>query len=528
VTRARANRLVAFVRLVAFAVAFVAVRPARADIERFGVFIGNDRGDSGDAQLHYAGTDAERVRDVLQDIGDLPPSNVVFLREQDATSVRRSLIAMNDRIRARSAQPDTQIVLFVYYSGHADAAALHLGASRLDIAELEQIVRGSAAHFRVLVLDACRSGVVTRTKGGQLAPAFAVKLGEKLDGQGVVFLTSTAANEDAQESDELKGSFFTHYFTSALVGAADTDGDGRVQLDEAYRYAYDATLRATSRTWAGSQHPSFRYELGGQGRIPLTTLKSAARGTLSFPPDRAYLVFRGSQNGPVVAEVTAKAASRGLSLRPDRYFIRGRASDHVLEGELTLAAGEVRVVEDGALRRAEYARLVRKGGSDVRRVHGPVAGYTFRSALRNGTGFCHGAYAGYGLTLSTLSITARIDGCTSSFDNAFLQATTNEAGGDLRFAHAWDLPVVTVDLGLSVGGSWLRQTFEAAGNAPARDSFAARSAVNLGLAVELGGGFELTAESAAETYLFRLQTATSSSLTPSLAYRQRVGLAKHW
>jgi hypothetical protein len=516
------------VRVTVFLIASFVARTATADIERFGVFIGNDRGAPGDAQLRYAGTDAERVRDVLQDIGDLPPTNVVFLREQDAATVRRALIAMNDRIRARSALPDTQVVLFVYYSGHADASALHLGASRLDIPELEQIVRGSAAHFRVLVLDACRSGVVTRTKGGQLAPAFSVKLGEKLDGQGVVFLTSTAESEDAQESDELKGSFFTHFFASGLVGAADADGDGRVQLDEAYRYAYDATLRATSRTWAGAQHPSFRYELGGQGRIQLTSLKSVVRGALTFPAGRAYLVFRGSQSGPVIAEVTATAASRRLSLRPDRYFVRGRANDHIVEGELSVAAGEVRSVEDSSLRRVEYARLVRKGGSDVRAVHGPVAGYTFRTALRNGTGLCHGAYAGYGMTSSALNITGRLDGCVASFDNRFLEASTNEAGADIRIAHAWDLPVVTVDLGLSLGGALLRQTFDGAGNASPRNSFAGRSAVSLGIALALGAGFELSAESAAETYLFRLQTGASASLTPSLAYRQRIGLVKLW
>jgi hypothetical protein len=133
--------------LATFVLCLLFARSARADIERFGVFIGNDRGDASDTPLRFAGTDAERIRDVLQDIGELPPSNVVFLRDQDATTVRRALIAMNDRIRARSSQPDTQVVLFVYYSGHADASALHLGASRLDVSEVEQIVRGSSAQF---------------------------------------------------------------------------------------------------------------------------------------------------------------------------------------------------------------------------------------------------------------------------------------------------------------------------------------------------------------------------------------------
>jgi hypothetical protein len=519
----------AVIAMVILLLLLLATRTARAEVERFGVFIGNDRGDSADTPLRYAGTDAERIRDVLQDMGDLPPSNVVLLRDQDAASVRRALIAINDRIRARTGQPATEVVLFVYYSGHADSTALHLGGTRLDIAEVEQIVRGSAAQFRVLLVDACRSGVLTRTKGGQVGPALSVRLGERLDGQGVVFLTSTSANEDAQESDELHGSFFTHAFTSGLLGAADADGDGRVQLDEAYHYAYDATLRATSRTFAGTQHPSFRYELGGQGRVTLTTLKQGARGTLLFPPDRAYLVIRGSASGAVVAELTAKAASRRLSLRPDRYFVRGRAPTYIVEGALTLAAGETRAVDDSVLRRVEYARLVRKGGSDLRSVHGPTAGYTFRTALRNATGLCHGAYAGYGITFAGLSLAARVDGCVGGFDNAFVRASANELGGSVRAAHAWDVSFFTVDVGLSIGASWLSQRFDTLGRAPPRDSFAARSTIGVGLAVPLGSGFELAAEAAGETYFFSLRgSAGEEEWAPSIAYRQRVGLTKHW
>ena len=52
--------------------------------------------------------------------------------------------------------------------------------------------------------------------------------------------------------------------------------------------------------------------------------------------------------------------------------------------------------------------------------------------------------------------------------------------------------------------------------------------MSLGIGVALGAGFELSAESAAETYLYRLQAGISTSLTPSLAYRQRIGLVKQW
>ena len=122
-------------------------------------------------------------------------------------------------------------------------------------------------------------------------------------------LTSSASNEDAQESDVLRGSIFTHYFVSALLGAGDADGDGRVTLEEAYRYAYEATLRSSSATWAGAQHPTFRYEMQGMGKLALSELpaSTASRALLVFPAGKPYLVLAGSESGAVVGEVTEHA-----------------------------------------------------------------------------------------------------------------------------------------------------------------------------------------------------------------------------
>ncbi len=512
-------------------VVLVVTRSARADVERFAVLIGNDRGDAQDGPLRFAGSDADRVRDVLTQMGGFQAGNVVVLRDENADAVRRALISMNDRVRASASRPGTQIVFFVYYSGHADGTALHLGASRLDLTELELLVRGSAAQFRALLVDACRSGALARVKGGTPAPPFSIRVGEQLEGQGVVFLTSSSMNEDAQESDELGGSFFTHYFVSGLRGAADSDGDGRVQLDEAYRYAYEATVRATSRTWAGTQHPAFRYELGGQGRVVLTEpQRGSARSILTFPAARSYLVFRGSANGSVLGEVTVHAAARRMYLKPDRYFIRGRAPDHVLEGELSVADGQTVDVRDDLLHRVEYARLVRKGGSDLHAVNGPLAGYTFRTQLRNEAKPCNGAFVAYAFTFAALSLTPRVDACFGAFDQTGIHAKVSDYGGDVRLAHVWDLPIVSVDIGLTLGASWLRQTFVTAGNAPSRDTIAAKASVGTAVTLDVTAGFYVLGVVSAETYLFALEDSArrTTSLTPSLAFRHHLGIGKHW
>jgi hypothetical protein len=129
---------------------------ASAAVRRYDLIIGNNRGDSGDVELRYAESDAQRVYDVLKDLGQFEPVDMTLLQGDDATRAQATLIALNDRVRATIAS-GSDALLFVYYSGHAGADALHMGGTRFDLAQLEQLVRGSAATFRVLLAARARS-----------------------------------------------------------------------------------------------------------------------------------------------------------------------------------------------------------------------------------------------------------------------------------------------------------------------------------------------------------------------------------
>jgi hypothetical protein len=496
---------------------------ARADVQRFAVLVGNNLGQSDDAPLRYAEADANKVQAVLRDLGGFVPANVVVLRNENANTVRSTLITLNDRIRTAAAVPGTQTLLFVYYSGHADASALHLGASRLDTFELAQLVRGSSATFRLLVVDACRSGTLTRVKGGRIVAPFALPGQRGLGGEGLAFLTASSANEDAQESDELKGSFFTHALVSGLLGAADVDRDGTVTLEEAYRHAYGATLRATSRTWAGAQHPTFQYDFRGQDALVLTRLASAAaeRATLAFPPDIAFLVLQANDEGPVIGEVGQGDRARSLSLRPGRYFLRGRGRDVLLEGEVTLAAGETRTVDPGALRRMEYARLVRKGERESKVAHGPELGATVHSSLSGAETPCVGIVGGYRVELEHLTFDGRLGGCFSRFDNGVVRATTDELDASVAALHAWDLPWITLALGVGVGGMVTFQSFETEGTAPSRQSISPYVLAAGSATVDLPSGYFVSLDARGETHFLDLQESSekSSDVKPAVALR---------
>lgn len=500
-------------------------RALGADDGRFALVVGHNLGDADEPPLRYAERDAERVYEALTGLGDFPPHQVVLLRGARPDAVRAALIDLNARLRGVEG---SERVLTVYFSGHGDSEYLHLGGERLAIRELERLVVGSAASFRLLVLDACRSGGLTRVKGGVPAPPLGqpTHISHRSAGEGAVFLTSTAAGEDAQESDALRGSFFTHHFVSGLMGAADRDRDGAVTLAEVYRYAYDATLRSTSRTLAGTQHPTFKYDFKGRGEVVLTRplQRRTDRALLTLPDGWSWLLMRESAEGEVAAEVASGARSRTLSLPAGRYFARGRGVESLLEGELVVAGGRSQVLDTTSLERIAYARLVRKGGAGLAAVAGPIAGYAFRTSLYDGGDLCHGGFVGGLWELSEVSLSTRLDFCRGGFENPQLQARSHELALALGVGRALDLPVLTLTLQARLGASWLQQRFEPAEVAATRNSAAAHLALGAGLGFDLVGGLHLLIEAEATLHLMSREGLTDTALEAVPAFRASLGL----
>ncbi len=194
----------------ALALAWESAQTAEAAESRYGLFIGARNGAVGEVSLRYAHRDAKRLADTLTSIGGWRRENVTVLEEPSPSRVRDALARINLRIRREKAN-GTPTLLFVYYSGHADALSLHLGRAELPWEELRNTTAGSSADVRILVVDTCRSGNATQVKGTQLDRPFAIPSTKQLNTAGFAILASTTAGEDAQESDSLQASFFTHH-----------------------------------------------------------------------------------------------------------------------------------------------------------------------------------------------------------------------------------------------------------------------------------------------------------------------------
>lgn len=176
-----------------------------------------------------------------------------------------------------------------------------------------------------------------------------------------MLLASSAADEIALESREIRGSFFTHHLVSGLRGAADASGDGRVTLAEAYEYAFARTVKATAESGL-RQHPTYDYRLSGRGDLVLTEVTRPTT-VLELPAgfDRALVV--GVRRDQVLAELEAQTA-RKVALVPGEYAVRVWSGGAVHAARVTLAAGDRRALAWSELARVAAPVVAQKGGHD--------------------------------------------------------------------------------------------------------------------------------------------------------------------
>lgn len=297
-----------------------AALPAEASVRRFVIVVGNNAGAPERPALRYAETDASKLARVLREVGDVAERDLFVLQGKGASDLELVMGRAKARIAEAKRVPGTRTLLVFYFSGHGDGEALELGGERVSFAHLKALLAGTGAQTRVAIVDACQSGNAILKKGGVPVEAFTVQIANQLGVSGDVFITSTAANENALESSELQGSFFTSHIVSGLRGAADASGDLNITLQELYRYAYDRTVATTALTSAGTQHPTYKLDIAGQGEIVLSDLRRAS-SNLELPKDADRVLITDASKRQVIAEVLPGAA-RSIALAPGRYEVR--------------------------------------------------------------------------------------------------------------------------------------------------------------------------------------------------------------
>lgn len=214
------------------------------------------------------------------------------------------------------------------------------------MADLKPRLEDPRAKVRIGIIDSCRGGGWTGTKGLTAAEPFDVNMPLGLSNEGSIFIASSSGLENAHESEALRGSFFTHHWNGGLMGAADRNGGGRVTMSEAFEYARMLTIRDTALVTQTPQHPSFHMNLSGRQDFTLASVP--ARGSaLMLEQKKGPLELVNLDSGLVVLESATGRTLLRLAVTPGRYLVRRRDASGIWAREVEVPAdGQARLSEE--------------------------------------------------------------------------------------------------------------------------------------------------------------------------------------
>jgi hypothetical protein len=312
----------------------------------YAVVVAQNRGDDPHMKpLEYADDDGVKTWELLslyservslfavldRDTARLHPTAAAQAEVPERSAILARLARYNEEMAAdlqRGEEPE----LFFVYAGHGDIDAsgqgyISLADGRLTRAELyRDVVAASKARFVHVVIDACKSYFMVSSRGrndewhdDSVPPEVdrsvervrAFLAGKQLDDHpraGVIVATS--GDQKTHEWSRYRAGVFSHELRSALAGAADVNGDGRVEYSELRAFLAAANARVVNpeaRLDVFAQPPALDrrhpiIDLGrAHGRIPSRRLH--------FGPDLSGPYFVEDERGIRYADVNKEPGS---------------------------------------------------------------------------------------------------------------------------------------------------------------------------------------------------------------------------
>jgi hypothetical protein len=372
----------------------------------------------------------------------------------EKAAILQRLAAFNDQMAADLACGDDPELFFVY-AGHGDVDAAGQGYVNLHDAKLtrsdlfREVVGPSKARFVHVIIDACKSYFMVNARGSKrwvddsvdpksdrgdaaVRAFLAEEQLERYPRAGVIVATS--GDQETHEWSRYQAGILSHELRSGLTGAADVNGDGRVEYSElrAFLAAANARVRnpearlevfsrppaldrhrplvdlrraqanAVARFLHFSPEVAGRYHIEDERGVRWADLhKQSGHGfDVVLASRRNYYVRRDeTEEAPLRTPGAARVELTSLTWKPCAIAARGALDDTFRQDLYKVPFG--RGFYDGYV--ATSGDVPVEGGEafvvrEATRIptHRLSAGYLFSSSPAGGVGLAHGADLRYG------------------------------------------------------------------------------------------------------------------------------------
>ncbi|WP_312706466.1 polysaccharide deacetylase family protein [Stenotrophomonas sp.] len=220
-------------------------------------------------KLEYASHDAQAVADTLTGQFGFPSSQVIVLKNEQATR-NNILAAFHDRLADDRTGKNDRV--FVFFAGHGATRQLASGrdlgyiipvdsdpkefaTDAIAMTDIQNIAESMQAKHVMFVMDACYSGLGL-TRGGPSSSSF---LRENARRSARQMLTAGGADQQVADAGPNGHSVFTWVLLQALAGKGDLNGDGLITGTELAAYVAPAVSAVSQQT------PAFGSLPGSQG-----------------------------------------------------------------------------------------------------------------------------------------------------------------------------------------------------------------------------------------------------------------------
>lgn len=231
--------------------------------------------------LKYAKNDASELNNLIESKFGKGDSRIILT---DRTATKNKVLDSLRKIKESAKIEDT---VFIFMATHGefikgekltdyyiivndteDGSEQNLIKSSISMEEIKNLVTGIKAEKKVIFIDTCYSGGMSRRERYRVPPNIRENIFKNFESENFIIITSSQANQTSYESEKLKHGVFTHYLIKGLSGAVDHK-NGEIDLYTLYSYVYKSVKYYAEKECKGSQHPKFFGSFTGEFSLPL-------------------------------------------------------------------------------------------------------------------------------------------------------------------------------------------------------------------------------------------------------------------